>query len=97
MINLSAQICCREFSRKQTERSLGQRHHLSAHGGGLAVSVRVLGFIIHSDRGVQYASDEFRKLLARYEFKQSMSRKANCHDNACAESFLLGLQKPGRI
>lgn len=45
------------------------------------------GLIIHSDRGVQYASDEFRALLAEHGFTQSMSRKADCLDNAVAESF----------
>lgn len=45
------------------------------------------GLIIHSDRGIQYASAEFRQLLAQYDFKQSMSRKADCLDNAVAESF----------
>lgn len=43
--------------------------------------------IFHSDRGVQYACDEFRRMLARYHINQSMSRKANCWDNAVAESF----------
>ncbi len=45
------------------------------------------GLMIHSDRGVQYASREFRKLLAKYGCTQSMSRKGNCWDNAVAESF----------
>jgi len=45
------------------------------------------GLIFHSDRGSQYASDEFRKLLADYKCLQSMSRKGNCYDNAVAESF----------
>lgn len=44
--------------------------------------------IFHSDRGVQYASDELRRMLARYHINQSMSRKANCCDNAVTESFL---------
>jgi transposase InsO family protein len=43
--------------------------------------------IFHSDRGVQYASDEFRSILEKYNMKQSMSRKGNCWDNAVAESF----------
>ena len=43
--------------------------------------------MIHSDRGVQYASREFRSLLRRNGFIQSMSRKGNCWDNAVAESF----------
>lgn len=45
------------------------------------------GLIIHSDRGSQYASNNFRELLTDYGFKQSMSRKGNCWDNAVAESF----------
>ncbi len=43
--------------------------------------------MIHSDRGVQYASIEFRGLLDRFDCIQSMSRKGNCWDNAVAESF----------
>ncbi len=45
------------------------------------------GLLIHSDRGVQYASQEFRTLLQKKGFVQSMSRKGNCWDNAVAESF----------
>lgn len=43
--------------------------------------------IHHSDRGVQYASDDYRDLLHRYRFRQSMSRRGNCYDNAMVESF----------
>ena len=45
------------------------------------------GCILHSDRGVQYASADFRDVLGAYGFIQSMSRKGNCYDNAVAESF----------
>lgn len=45
------------------------------------------GLMIHSDRGVQYASADFRKVLQEEGFVQSMSRKGNCWDNAVAESF----------
>jgi len=45
------------------------------------------GLMFHSDRGSQYASIEFRELLAEYNCIQSMSRKGNCWDNAVAESF----------
>ena len=45
------------------------------------------GLMFHSDRGSQYASVEFRKLLAAEKCIQSMSRKGNCWDNAVAESF----------
>lgn len=43
--------------------------------------------MFHSDRGVQYASKDFRDLLGFYGCLQSMSRKGNCWDNAVAESF----------
>ena len=45
------------------------------------------GLIIHSDRGVQYACNDFRALVAKHHFTQSMSRKGDCWDNAVAESF----------
>lgn len=45
------------------------------------------GLIHHSDRGVQYASSEYQKLLNKYKMIGSMSRKGNCYDNACIESF----------
>jgi len=50
------------------------------------------GCIFHSDRGVQYASDEFRIVLEKYEMNQSMSRKGDCWDNACAESYFKTLK-----
>jgi transposase InsO family protein len=57
------------------------------------------GLIFHSDRGVQYCSDDFRKTLkclcpAAF---QSMSRKGNCWDNACAESFFKTLKTELKI
>jgi transposase InsO family protein len=45
------------------------------------------GLIFHSDRGVQYASADFRQALAAQGAVASMSRKANCYDNAFMESF----------
>lgn len=45
------------------------------------------GLMFHSDRGVQYACDDFRAILAKCKVEQSMSRKGNCWDNAVAESF----------
>jgi putative transposase len=45
------------------------------------------GLLIHSHRGVQYASHDFKKELKNHGFIQSMSRKGNCWDNAVAESF----------
>ena len=48
--------------------------------------------IHHSDRGVQYASKPFRRLLASYGIAGSMNRKGNCWDNAVAESFFGSLK-----
>ena len=50
------------------------------------------GLILHSDRGVQYSSEEYNKLTKRYGIVASMSRKGNCWDNAVAESFFRSLK-----
>ena len=50
------------------------------------------GLIHHSDRGVQYASAEYRKVLQAAGFQASMSRKADCYDNAPMESFFRTLK-----
>jgi transposase InsO family protein len=58
------------------------------------------GLTVHSDRGSQYASREFRAILARHQVLSSMSAKGNCYDNAAMESFWatlktdLGIGKP---
>lgn len=45
------------------------------------------GLIHHSDRGSQYCSGSYQKLMRQFKMKQSMSRKGNCWDNAPMESF----------
>jgi putative transposase len=45
------------------------------------------GLLHHSDRGVQYASDDYRHLLHSHAMEASMSRRGDCWDNACTESF----------
>ncbi|MFN0222769.1 IS3 family transposase [Paenibacillus sp. KR2-11] len=45
------------------------------------------GVLHHSDRGSQYASLEYQALLEKHKMTGSMSRKGNCYDNACIESF----------
>ena len=51
------------------------------------------GLIHHSDRGSQYMSDEYQAALDRLGAVVSMSRKADCYDNAVAESFFATLKK----
>jgi transposase InsO family protein len=50
------------------------------------------GLIHHSDRGSQYASEDYQQLLAAHGLRGSMSRRGNCWDNAVAESFFASLK-----
>ena len=54
----------------------------AAHNGFLEP-----GAIIHTDRGSQYVSRDFRRQLTNYQSRQSMSARGNCYDNAQAESW----------
>src|SRR5262249_18888496 len=51
------------------------------------------GLLSHSDRGSQYASEHYQLLLARHGIVCSMSRQADCWDNAPMESFFASLKK----
>jgi len=51
------------------------------------------GLLHHSDRGSQYASDDYGYLLKSYGMRMSMSRKGDCWDNAVMESFFGTLKK----
>jgi putative transposase len=50
------------------------------------------GLLHHSDRGIQYASGDYQKLLDEHGIDCSMSRKGDCWDNAVAESFFSTLK-----
>lgn len=50
------------------------------------------GIVFHSDQGIQYTSQSFRKLLREGGFIQSMSRRGNCYDNAVTERFFRTLK-----
>ena len=51
------------------------------------------GMLHHSDRGIQYAAGDFRRLLRSRRIQCSMSRKGDCWDNAVTESFFATLKK----
>ncbi|MFT6779423.1 MAG: putative transposase [Paraglaciecola sp.] len=51
------------------------------------------GLIVHSDQGIQYASNEYRRLLTSHGLVGSMSKKGYCWDNAVAESFFGSLKQ----
>jgi putative transposase len=61
----------------------------------MAINVRrpSAGLIHHSDRGSQYASDAYQRLLKQHGMICSMSRKGNCWDNAPVESFFGSLKR----
>lgn len=73
--------------------------HMRAEGPLAALEMAILfrnpepGLIHHSDRGSQYASNQYINTLAGIQAKVSMSRKGNPYDNACAESFFATLKK----
>lgn len=50
------------------------------------------GLLHHSDRDGLYASDAYQRLLMEHQMAGSMSRKGNCYDNACVESFFASLK-----
>jgi putative transposase len=54
------------------------------------------GLIVHSDRGSQYASQDFRAVIDKHGILASMSRKGNCWDNAVTET-LFGSLKVERL
>lgn len=51
------------------------------------------GLLHHSDRGSQYAATSYQRLLGEHGITASMSRKGNCWDNACVESFFGTLKR----
>jgi len=79
------------FSRTVVGWSMGSRMTSSLVNSALLMAIwkrkPVKGLIFHSDRGSQYASDSYRKLLSNHGIFSSMSRKGDCWDNAVAESF----------
>jgi transposase InsO family protein len=61
----------------------------------MAVSRRLPGegLVAHSDRGSQYASDHYQRLLEQHGITCSMSRRGDCWDSAPMESFVASLKK----
>ncbi len=59
----------------------------------LANRAPTAGLLHHSDRGSQYAATNYQRLLTEYGLIPSMSRKGNCWDNACVESFFGTLKR----
>ena len=85
------------FSRKvvgwSLERTLASRIALAALEQAIATRRPAPGLVHHSDRGVQYASEDYVAVLAMQGMIPSMSRPANPYDNASCESFLKTLKR----
>ena len=84
------------FSRRVIGWSLSHRMtaHLACDAMQMAISNRgnTDGTIMHTDRGSQYCSKKFQRLLKANGIRSSMSKKGDCYDNACAESFFHSLK-----
>jgi len=85
------------FSRKvvgwELGRSLSTALTKAALERAIAQRQPAPGLVHHSDRGVQYASQEYINLLQQHGFISSMSRPANPYDNASCESFIKTLKR----
>ena len=85
------------FSRKVVGWSMGSRMKAQLVCDALTMAIWQrrpgVGLMVHSDRGSQYASQDYRRLLKAHGFIGSMSRKGDCWDNAVAESFFGSLKQ----
>ena len=85
------------FSRKvvgwAVERTLASRLARTALEAAIRERQPPPGLVHHSDRGVQYASADYVRLLQKHQMIPSMSRPANPYDNASCESFLKTLKR----
>jgi transposase InsO family protein len=85
------------FSRKvvgwSLDRTLASRLAMEALEKAIALREPLPGLVHHSDRGVQYASEEYAAVLEKHGLIPSMSRPANPYDNASCESFLKTLKR----
>ena len=75
------------------DRSLAAQLAITALQNAAASRTPAPGLVHHSDRGVQYASSEYGKVLDKYRMIASMSRLANPWDNAKCESFMKTLKR----
>ena len=85
------------FSRKVVgwalERTMATRLTRSALEQAIAARQPTPGLVHHSDRGLQYASNEYVQVLLAHQMIPSMSRPANPYDNASCESFMKTLKR----
>jgi putative transposase len=85
------------FSRKVVgwalDRTLASRLPIAALDQAIVQRQPAPGLVHHSDRGVQYASEDYVRVLRKHQMIPSMSRPANPYDNASCESFMKTLKR----
>ena len=85
------------YSRKvvgwELDRTLAARLPIAALEKAITERQPPPGLVHHSDRGVQYASGDYVRILSKHQMIPSMSRPANPYDNASCESFLKTLKR----
>ena len=85
------------YSRKVVGWSMSSRMHSQLVFDALTMAIwnrqPPKGLICHSDRGSQYASKKYKRLLSKNGFLGSMSRKGDCWDNSVVESFFGSLKQ----
>ncbi len=84
------------YSRQVVGWGMSSRLNPELVGSALLQALRrrdvTAGLILHSDQDVLYSSDPYQRLLSDNGIECSMSRKGNCYDNACVESFFGSLK-----
>ena len=84
------------YSRRVIGRAVSNRmkRDLAIRALDMAVALRQSpeGCIHHTDRGSQYCSNDYQKLLTKYGFEVSMSGKGNCYDNSMVETFFKSIK-----
>jgi transposase InsO family protein len=84
------------YSRRVVGWSMGRSLGVELAVGALLMAVMrrrpPRDLMLHSDRGVQYCAGVFRRHMRDHGIRQSMSRKGDCWDNACVETFFASLK-----
>ncbi|MGI9283773.1 MAG: IS3 family transposase [Pseudomonadales bacterium] len=79
------------YSRRVIGWAMSQRMKAGLVCDALVMALRARGYpegvIVHTDRGSQYCSKAYQKIIKRHQLRCSMSGKGNCYDNAVCESF----------
>lgn len=80
-------LCNKEIAGWNVERNARKEMVLSAYEMAICQKSPGEGLVVHSDRGSQYRSNDYKDFVDNHKFKMSMSGKGKCYDNAAMESF----------